>query len=426
MGTRIRETLLLAALRLIHRFDKRQPDPGLLGTAAIRRILIMSSTAIGDTLLSTPAFTCLRNTYPAAHISLLLNAAYRPLFAAHPAIDQIIPYYGGYRRFLRLAWQLRHEHFDLVVLLHANEPQATPLAYLSGAPFRFKLPNNNDFAFLLSNPAPVYRWEDLGHGVEQRLAVARLAGATIASSAAARRMTMPVTAVAQADLETRLATQGIPPDAELIGLQAGASTVSRRWEAENFAHLAQRLLAQSGTRPRWIVLTGSPAERELANRIAALTGLPQVWNAAGELPLATLPALMLRLDVLVTGDTGPMHLAVSVETPVVALFAVADWRRSGPAHDLDKHFVIQKNRTCDPCYSKRCPYAAPPCMAAITVDEVQAAVESRLQHQSGGVSDNRPEAVKASFLPAAFPVPTEPVTTVTCTDLSTGPVMECP
>src|ERR1035437_2528532 len=148
MGTHIRESLLRTALRFVHARDKRQPDPARLGTDAIASILAISSTAIGDTLLSTPALRSLRLAYPQARISLLLNHNYVPLFANNPDIDEIIPYVGGYRRFFRLVGELRQRRFDLALILHGNEPQATPLAYLSGADFRFKLPNDNDFSFL--------------------------------------------------------------------------------------------------------------------------------------------------------------------------------------------------------------------------------------------------------------------------------------
>ena len=92
-----------------------------------------------------------------------------------------------------------------------------------------------------------------------------------------------------------------------------------------------------------------------------------------------MPDLLRRASLLVTGDTGPMHLAVTVDTPVVALFAVSDPARSGPGYDLDRHVVIRKWRTCDPCFSKNCPYAEPICMDNIAVDEVVTAVDTILR-----------------------------------------------
>lgn len=392
MGLHIRKSLLQGALRLIHAADLRQPDPARLGTSAIKRILAISCTAIGDTLLSTPALRSLRLAYPNAQISLLLNRNYVTLFANNPDVDEIIPYAGGYRRFFRLAWSLNRRRFDLSLVFHGNEPQATPLAYLSGADFRFKLPNDNDFRFLLSNAEPVRRWSDFAHGIDQRLAVAALAGGAPTD----RSMTLMTTSAATARLNERIAACGIPPNARLIGFQAGASTVSRRWSADRFIELGKRLLA---CQPEaWIVLTGAANERPLAEKIAAGIGNPRVWIAAGEPSLAELPALMQRLEVLLTGDTGPMHMAIAVGTPVVALFAVSDWRRSGPASDLKKHVVIQKWITCDPCLSKRCPYAEPLCMANITVDEVERAIVGRLNGAPGKILETSGQALPLKAL----------------------------
>ncbi|MRD74006.1 glycosyltransferase family 9 protein [Rhodocyclus tenuis] len=377
MGTHLRENLLLAALKIVRRFDRRQPEMARLGGPTIKKILAISCTAIGDTLMSTPAIRSLRLAYPNAHITLLLNRTHIPLFTNNPDINETLPYDGGYKRFLRLAVGLHRRHFDLAVILHGNEPQATPLAYLSGADFRFKLPNNNQFRFLLSNHETIQRWEDFGHGIEQRLAVAVLAG----GRATDRTMTVVTTEQARQRLLARLENRNITEEATLVGFQAGASTVSRRWPAERFAELAKRLLADNER--TWIVLSGSRNERALAEKIATLIDSSRVWVAAGEPGIDELPALFGRMRVLVSGDTGPMHLAVAVRTPVVALFAVSDWRRSGPAYDLDRHQIIQKWRTCSPCLSKRCPYTEPPCMNNISVDEVEEAIREIVLQKRG-------------------------------------------
>lgn len=371
------ENLLYLAMRLCKALDRRQTDDAGLQPGKAQSILLVSSTALGDALLSTPAFRSIRLGYPKARISLLLNAAYRELFAGHPDIDEIISYRSGWLRYLGLVRTLRRRHFDIACILHGNEPQATPLAYLAGARYIFKLPNTSRFRFLLANREPLLDWSAFGHGIEQRLRVARLAGGAETDF----RMTLPADAAAESELAALLGAQGIAAGAALLGLQPGASTTSRRWAPEHFVELARQLLdAHPGLR---IVVTGSPQEKTLCREISAAIGRERAWASAGEVPLRLLPALLQRCFALVTGDTGPMHLAVAVKTPVVALFAVSDARRSGPAYDLDRHSVIQKWRTCDPCLSKRCPYPLPICMENITLDEVRAAVERRFPAFAG-------------------------------------------
>jgi hypothetical protein len=141
MGTRLREHALKLAMRLAKRLDRRQPDPAELGSATIQHILVVSCTAIGDTLMSTPAIRSLRLAYPHAHLTLLIHPAYRELFASLPGVNAMLGYRGGWKGFVRLALTLHRQSFDLAVILHGNEPQATPLAYLSGARWIFKLPN---------------------------------------------------------------------------------------------------------------------------------------------------------------------------------------------------------------------------------------------------------------------------------------------
>jgi ADP-heptose:LPS heptosyltransferase len=379
MRLRLREPLLYRWLRLKRSLDQRPRPASELGTPAIRRILAISCTALGDTLMTTPALRALRQTYPQAHIALLVHPSLVALFTGLPEVDELIPYDGKWRGFGRTARLLKRQAYDLAAILHGNEPQATPLAYLSGARHIFKLPNNNRWNFLLSNREPVLGWDDLGHGIDQRLAVAKLAGA---SGEASRRMSVPPHAAGTAAVDKALAERGWQ-DANIVAFQPGASTMSRRWPRSRFVAAAQQLV-QAHPALRFVV-TGSPAEAALCQEVAAgieaaapLAGGTRAWASAGQLPLIALPALLQRASLLVTGDTGPMHLAVTVETPVVALFAVSDPARSGPGDD-EKNIVIRKWRTCDPCYSKNCPYAEPICMDNIAVDEVVAAVDRILQ-----------------------------------------------
>ena len=377
MGLKLRERLLSGLLHVLHHFDRRTADPQELGTAKIERILVMSNTAIGDSVMSLPALRRLREAYPWAQIVWMVHPAYAGLFQGVREVDAIWPYAGRWSGWMRMVRQARAQRFDLVCILHSNEPQATPLAYLSGARWRFKLPNTSRFRFLLSNPAPVRDWDDFEHGVDQRMAVVELAipPAPNFSNRPVTASSMPLLAPPVPLPPEFAARLGAHP---VVGFQLGASTVSRRWPVSRFVALALRLLKAWPTVR--IVVTGSPAEAHLAaDLVAGVTAaggdVSRVIVSAGALPLAALPALLQRMVFLVTPDTGVMHLAVAVKTPVLALFAVSDWRRSGPMSDLEQHRIIQKWRTCTPCLSKRCPHPEPMCMDLISVDEVATAAQ---------------------------------------------------
>lgn len=369
MRIRPKEALLYLLTRAIKAVDWRKNDLSLLKSRPPKNILVVSSTAIGDTLMSTPAIRAVRRSYRDARVMALLNRSNMELFENNPNIDGVIPYSSGFAGFFSALGTLRKYKFDLVLIFHGNEPETTPLCYLSGAPFIVKLPNKNPFRFLLSNKEPVLGWEDLGHGIWARIKAAETAGC----EAEGVRMDLFIESKEWSETEMFLRREGIDEGSVLIGFQPGASTLSRRWFPDRFVELGKLLLMDN---PRFrIILTGSPDERPLCEDIAKAIG-DRTVVAAGAISLKKTPPLIKRLNVLVTGDTGPMHIAYTVGTPVVALYAVSDPKRTGPLYDVERHRIIKKERTCDPCVSKKCEYQE--CMEAITVYEVREAIKDAL------------------------------------------------
>src|SRR3989344_5930004 len=143
--------ILYLSMKMAKAFDRRDTDLKYFDPDRVKNILVVSSTAIGDTLLSTPAIKAVRERYPDAKIIAHFNKSNMEMFENNPHIDGIIPYYGGYKKFLKTVMDFRRHRFDVILILHGNEPQATPMAYLSGADFIVKLPNTSKYGFLLSN-----------------------------------------------------------------------------------------------------------------------------------------------------------------------------------------------------------------------------------------------------------------------------------
>lgn len=357
--------ILYLSMKLLKAFDRRNADLKYFDPDKVKNILVVSSTAIGDTLLSTPAIKAVRERYPDAEIIAHFNKSNMEMFENNPHIDGIIPYYGGYKKFFKTVLELRKHRFDLALIFHGNEPQATPMAYLSGAQFIVKHSDDNKYNFLLSNKEPIMRADNAGHGIEQRLKVAAVVGCNGGN----KRMVLPIGKEDEGAVIKFLEDEGIK-DNILVGFQVGASTISRMWFAERFIELGKRLiLAYPDIK---IVITGSPLEKEYCSEIARGIGSGAVVSA-GRLPLKQAPALIKQFKVLVTGDTGIMHIAIAVGTSVAALYAVADYRITGPYYDLEKHRVVQKWKTCDPCVSKKCEYQK--CMENISVNEVFDAIK---------------------------------------------------
>ncbi len=293
-----------------------------------RRILVVSSTAVGDTILSTPAIKSLRRSFPQAFITALFHRKVAPLFAAFPYVDEMVPYAGGYKHFRRTVGQLRQSRPEAALILHGNGPQDIPLAVFSGARFILKHPTETAYKKYLSCRLERKRQ----HVIEERLDLVRKIGGRVADT------TLEVPPVQGLELEKRVAGLLLPGKTR-IGFQVGAANVYKMWPIERFRSLAERIL---GAHPdAAVVITGSREERSLAEKVAA--GFPgRVVNACGAFAIHEWPALIRRLTMLITNDTGTLHLAVALKVPTLSLFSATDSRLIGPYQDLEIHRVIQK------------------------------------------------------------------------------------
>lgn len=333
--------------------DSLDPD-------SIETIAVLSNTAIGDTLFATPAFRSLKKHFPGKKLIAVLNPKNATLFETNPHLDEIIPYDGRWGSFLKTANRLKKEKIDLALILHSNEPQATPLCLMAGMPQIIKLPNDKNpwKAFHVNPPAP--RVPDR-HGIFDRLAQLAFLGIDEQNP----RMELFLTDTWKAEASSWLQAH-TKQASRLIGFQPGASTLSRMWFPEKWIALGKKLL---GTHPdTHIVLTGAPHEKPLCQEIRKGIGDSHVVDASGALNLGSAAALIGRLNLLVAPDTGPLHIAAALGVPTVGLFAVADPVKSNPCYDSGIHPSIKKPLTCDPCLAKRCRYQK--CMLQIESDEV--------------------------------------------------------
>jgi lipopolysaccharide heptosyltransferase II len=303
----------------------------------VTRILVVSTTGLGDTLFATPAWRALRQRYPAARIVGHVRDKFVPLFNDNPHLDAIIPYAGGYRRFFATLRALRGERFDLALIFHGMGPQAIPMAVLSEAPLVIRIPNSGEYGYLLSNAEPTpenlpYPGE---HAIQCRLRIAGMADAKSDDV----RMILPVTPGDREAAQALLVRAGVDSHTPTLGLVPGAATLFKQWPAERFVAAARDLLdGRSGWR---LVVLGSMEERGLAAAVARALG-PVAVTLAGRADLRALRGLIAGLRLLVTNDTGPLHIAVALGTPTVSLFGATDSRGTGPLQDLDRHVVLQR------------------------------------------------------------------------------------
>ncbi|HXX81308.1 MAG TPA: glycosyltransferase family 9 protein [Thermodesulfovibrionales bacterium] len=325
-----------------------------------RRFLVISSTALGDTLLSTPAVKSLRKSFPKARITALLHKNIASLFMHFKYIDKIIPYHGGYKRFFETARKIGEEKPEVCLIFHGNGPQDIAFSVLSGAQFILKHPTKSPYRKYLA-----YDFEQTHrHTIEERLDLVRKIGGTVIDPV---MEIPPLIDRRKREKIARLVGDG----GILIGFQIGAADRYKMWSPEKFIGLA-RLIARRHPGVK-ILLTGVAGERVLARKIVAACGGIAVSNICGKLAVDELPYLLERLNLLVTNDTGPMHLAFALGTPTVALFSPTDFMTIGPYHAKGPYKVVYKPPPCDKCTTKKC--KKPICMEQISEEEVLEEVE---------------------------------------------------
>ena len=340
----------------------------------IDKIVCFSNTAIGDTLFNTPVFRSLKKHFPDKKLIVVMNPKNYKLFETNPYIDKIILYSGKTKHFLRALKELKSYHPKLILSLHSNDPQATPLGVLSGARYFIKLPNDkNEFT----------RWHTNGivpkipkeHFIKTRLKFLNYVGV--------KENDCKMEIFLKEEWKQEVEDFFKDDNSKLIGFQIGTSTISRRWFNEKWAKLGNELL-QKYPDIR-IILTGSPSEKELTYEIEKLINDKRVLNLAGKFSLGGAAALIDKLDLLVTPDTGPLHIATALNTPTVALFAAANHEETNACYDKDIHLYIQKPHTCIPCIDKKCKF--PTCMDQIKINEVFINIEKimNLKNKKGSI-----------------------------------------
>jgi len=297
-------------------------------------ILVFSAAGIGDALTDSVAIRALKETFPGARLTVVTHRR-RSVIARHnPFVDDVALYHKSFPRFVSLARELRSRRYDLVIMLRGNDPDLWPLAWLANRHAVVSCPIMTRFKFLISHPVPIPSW-DRTHGVEQTLEIARYAGADTRD----RRLVYRVREEERASLRQKMIPWRIK-ESPLVIFQAGGGWRSewRDWPVAHYAVLGKRLLDEYDVQ---LVLLGGVDHRAKAGAIrAALVG--EAVNLAGELSLAESAALLSLAVILVSTDTGIMHLGFAVGVDTLALIHCNNpASRVGPHGYGDQHQVVQ-------------------------------------------------------------------------------------
>lgn len=299
-------------------------------TSAPRSFLVISSTALGDTIHSTPAIKSLRKSFPDSKISLLIHKNIAPLFHAYPYVDKVIIYHGGYTKFFHTLQAIRKSRPEAVLIFHGNGPQDIAFSVLGGANIILKHPTRSSNKRYLS----ASQEQKSQHTIEDRLDMVRMIGGKVIET------TLAIPAMAHSKKERKI-ENFIGADSVLVGFQLGAANVYKMWPIKNYIKLAKHIL--EANQAVNIVITGISRERHLGERIVEALGSGRILNSCGMFTIDELPYLIRRLRLLITVDTGTLHLAIALGTPTISLFSATDPLTTGPYQDPHLHAVIKKD-----------------------------------------------------------------------------------
>ncbi|MBN2331872.1 MAG: lipopolysaccharide heptosyltransferase II [Deltaproteobacteria bacterium] len=331
----------------------------------IAKIMIRTTNWLGDAVMTTPAMAQIRASFPEAEIVVIANPLVAQLFTCHPDCDRVLIFDKrskdrGITGFLRFSQQLRREQFDLA-LLFQNAIEGALMAFLAGIPRRGGYPTDGRM-LLINYRSPMTTATKELHHTDYYLQM--LAGLGLEGS-------RPPLRLASTEMELQQAHE-ILGGGRWIAINPGASYGSaKRWFPERFAAVADQLAEKHQAR---IVLIGGPGEQQIGHDIAIKMEQP-VLNLIGKTSVRDMIAAISCCSLIITNDSGPMHVAAAVGTPIVAIFGPTDHTTTSP---LTTDFtLIRKPTPCAPCLLRQCPKDHQ-CMTAITADEVFAAADAML------------------------------------------------
>jgi len=339
-------------------------QPGLLRRMdpPPEKIVILRASRIGDFLNAQPAFRAIKFATPNARVSLITVSSLMELAHRLPMVDEVFEFPG----YPGLAEQLfnpvntveffslmQTKKFDLAIQLQGTGVHSNPFMLMLGARATAGFIRSDDPPGLLNAALP---WPETGHEIDRVLSLPTFLGAGPAS----KQIIFPISTK-----EHHTARQWLAPlKRPLIGLHTNARDLTRRWSLVNFVHAARQL---SGLTGGSIILLGEPGDgRAFLEETSTLSG--SVVDLSGKTTITMLGAVLAELDLFITNDTGPAHIAYALNTPTLTIFGSGDPTRNGPMRPGPFRLLVHPVE-CRPCEYTHCPIGFA-CLNAISVENV--------------------------------------------------------
>jgi ADP-heptose:LPS heptosyltransferase len=296
-----------------------------------KNILVVSNTGLGDTILSTPAIISLRQSFPDINITFMIHRNFFPLFKGYEFVDSFLIYSSGFFSQLKLIKGLRKKKIDTIFLFHSNGPEDIFFSICSGAKNILKMTDNqkHEYKHIFLNSPNL----KIKHNIEKKIDLLRIFSASVIS----KEMQLPDRFYLKKNLLKMDQT------ITCIGIQLGAQDLYKIWPVQRFISLAKKIIEEFKN-IKFILFGATKYEKNLVKKFQLGLKMPvQIENLCGETSIEDLPKELNNLDLLITNDTGTLHLAVALRVKTVSLFGPTNSNVFGPYQDLDRHRVIQKD-----------------------------------------------------------------------------------
>jgi len=340
---------------------------GTLKQQNINRVVVRGTNWVGDAVMTLPALRELRRLLPGAHITLATRPWAKELFADADFLDDLLIYdRRGAWSALKHTSEWRRGHFDLAVLL-PNAFEAALIPSLARVPFRIGYATDGRTR-LLTNPLPVPEWRNSRHEVFYYLnIIAGLERAIVGGEQIVDRApdaSLHISEQRQSDALDLLGAQGLRAGRAMVALCPGSiNSRAKRWPAERYSVLADILMNELDAE---VLLIGSPEELDVSLEISTrMRNKPILMT--GKTSLAQLAAVLSLVDLLVTNDTGPAHIASGLGRPTLVIFGPTNPLTTRPFSAVAE--IVRHPPDCAPCMLRDCPIDHR-CMTAISPEEV--------------------------------------------------------
>ena len=338
-----------------------QERPPKIEPSSIKKILLIRLRRIGDIIMTTPAVSVLREGFPQASISYVVEKPYKSLVDGNPNLDKIIALSREktIRESLSVIRQIRKEKYDLVLDFHGG-PRASLIALFSKA--KLKIGYRIKYRHIIYDIAiPRSKENGYFHSVENHINLVKVLGIKVNS--------LPPLELPQAQKEEHEKVKRIVNEKGLdssknIILHISAGNEFRDWGVENLIQLINLLASLEGIK---IILIGEEEDRNVEEEILRKADHP-LFSLVGMLNLRELRELISHSTLFVGSDSGPMHIAASTSTPIVAYFGPTLSAHFAPW--MAKASIIEKDFDCRPCKQKQCHYKDFRCLQSIKPEEV--------------------------------------------------------